>query len=119
MPKKKTHEEYVQQVAEKAPHIQVIGQYDGNRTPIKHYCLKHDIIWSVSPFNFLQHPNGCKKCQNEILKQHYEDIKKSNEQFVKEVKALGSGIIPLNEYKGSDKKDTVLLDDNCKYMLNS
>lgn len=57
MARRKTHEEYVRQVAEKAPHVQVIGQYDGNHTPINHYCLKHDINWDVSPFNFFTASN--------------------------------------------------------------
>ena len=104
MARRKTHEEYVRQVAEKAPHVQVIGQYDGNRTPINHYCLKHDINWDVSPFNFLQHPTGCEKCQEEALQEYYKSIRKTNEQFVEEVKALNTGIIPLDEYKGWNEK---------------
>lgn len=53
MPKKKTQEEYERDVKEKAPHVQVIGKYINSRTPIKHYCLKHNVDWNVSPFNFL------------------------------------------------------------------
>ena len=101
---KKTHEEYVRQVTEKAPHIQVIGQYDGNRTPIEHYCFKHNVTWNVSPFNFLQHPTGCKKCQEEALQKYHKSIRKTNKQFINEVKALNTGIIPLDEYKGWNEK---------------
>ena len=71
MPRRKTQEEYKQQVAEKAPHITVVGKYQGNRVKIKHYCAIHDIYWDVSPFNFLQHPNGCCKCQNDVLEKYY------------------------------------------------
>ena len=104
MPRKKTYEEYERQVAEKAPHIKIIGKYQGNRTKIEHYCVIHDIHWDVSPFNFLQHPNGCYKCQEEVLNKYYEVRRKSDFQFRQEVAALGTGITPMEEYKGSHKR---------------
>ena len=100
MPRRKTHGEYELQVKDKAPHIVVTGRYDGNRKPISHYCLKHEIEWDVSPFNFLQHPTGFRCCQDEALNAHHLKTRKSNEQFVKEVVALGTGIVPLCEYNG-------------------
>ena len=53
MARRKTHEEYVRQITEKMPHVQVIGKYNGNRIPIEHYCTKHNTTWFVSPFNLL------------------------------------------------------------------
>lgn len=104
MPRRKTQEEYEQQVAEKAPHITVTGKYQGNRVKIKHYCEIHDIYWDVSPFNFLQHPNGCHKCQDDVLEQYHNSRRKSDEQFKLEVEALGTGIIPMENYKGHNEK---------------
>lgn len=104
MPRKKTHEEYVQQVHQKAPHIQVRGKYDGNRTPIEHYCLKHNIAWDAVPFSILQHPTGCPECVNEIMNKHYEGKRKTDEQFRQEVNDLGIGIKPMSEYKGTHTK---------------
>jgi hypothetical protein len=104
MPRRKTQEEYEKQVEEKASHVIVTGKYDGNRTPIEHYCLKHNISWDVSPFNFLQHPTGCKCCQEEAMSRHIASIQKTDEQFKKEVNALGTGIIPMSEYKGCHVK---------------
>lgn len=100
MPKKKTTEEYMWQVHKVAPHVIVKGEYDGNRTPIEHYCLKHDIVWNVSPFNFLQHPTGCIECQKELLNMYHGKRRKTDDQFIKEVDALGSGIKPIGEYTG-------------------
>ena len=100
MPKKKTQEEYAQQVNEKASHIIVTGVYNGNRTPIEHYCLKHNIAWNVSPFNFLNHPNGCPECQREILSKYYKSRMKTDEQFNQEVDTLDTGIKPMSEYSG-------------------
>lgn len=104
MPIRKTQEEYEKQVAEKAPHIQVIGKYQGNRVKIEHYCAIHDVHWDVSPFNFLQHPNGCCKCQSEVLEKCYASRRKSNTQFRQEVEALGAGIVPMEEYKGTHER---------------
>lgn len=104
MPRKKTQDEYERQVSEKAPHIKVTGKYQGNRIKIEHYCTVHDIRWDVSPFNFLQHPNGCIECQNEVLQRYYDTRRKTDEQFRKEVAALGTGIAPRGEYRGTHEK---------------
>lgn len=111
MVRRKTHDEYVRQISEIAPHIQVIGKYSTNRIPIEHYCLKHKITWNVSPFNFLQHPNGCKECQNEIMQTYHKQKTKTNEQFINEINMLDTGIIPLEKYKGYNTK--ILF--QCKY----
>ena len=99
--RKKTQEEYVEKVKEKAPHIMVRGKYSGNRAPIEHYCLIHKKSWEVSPFNFLNHPTGCPECQNEVIKAHADKRRKTNEQFMQEVKSLGTGVKPLGKYQGS------------------
>ena len=111
MPKRKTQEEYECDVKENAPHVQVRGRYVNNRTPIEHYCVKHDISWDVSPFNFFQHPNGCKECQREILNKFVDSRRKTDEQFVDEVKALGTGIMPRGKYLGS----RVMMPFECRY----
>lgn len=104
MARRKTHEEYERQVSEKAPHIKVVGEYVNNRIKIRHYCTIHDVHWDVSPFNFLQHPNGCYKCQEEVLSKHYESRRKSDSQFRREVAELGTGITPMEEYKGTHER---------------
>ena len=109
--RKKTQEEYEAQVKERAPHIIVRGKYSKNRTPIEHYCLRHNISWDVSPFNFLQHPTGCEECQQEILNIYYEKRRKTDEQFFQELNSLESGIKALGEYKGS----RILMPFECKY----
>lgn len=101
MPRRKTQEEYDQQVAELAPHVVVIGKYQGVRKKIEHYCTVHDVHWDVSPFNFLQHPNGCYKCQDDVLEKYYTTRRKTDFQFRQEVEALGTNIVPMEEYKGA------------------
>lgn len=104
MPRKKTQDEYERQVAEVASHIKVTGAYQGNRVKIEHYCTVHDVYWDVSPFNFLQHPNGCYECQKEAMEKYRNSIRKSDEQFRLEVEMLGTGITPLDKYMGTHEK---------------
>ena len=104
MPKRKTHDEYVSQVNTVAPHVLVLGKYNGNRTPITHYCSKHNVQWDVSPFNFLQHSNGCKSCQKDALDNYNKNRRKTHEQFLTELYDLNIEATPLNEYNGCHNK---------------
>lgn len=61
---KKTHEEYVAELAEKNPDIEVIGRYVNAKTNIEHHCLIHDVYWDARPDNIL-HGRGCPECANE------------------------------------------------------
>lgn len=99
--KRKTQEEYVAELKRKIPHVRVVEEYKKNRVPIKHYCLKHGIEWSVSPFNLLQHSNGCIECQKEAHAKHIKSVTKTHEQFLNDVEALNTGIKPLGIYKNS------------------
>lgn len=104
MSKRKTHEEYVRELSIKVPHVRVMGAYVNSRTPIAHHCTKHNITWDVSPFNLLQHPNGCELCQQEVLENNALQRRKTNDQFLEEVQGLNSGIVPLGEYSGTHSK---------------
>ena len=110
MPRRKTHEEYVRELKKKVPHIRVNEEYKGNRVPIEHYCTKHDEFWNTAPFNILQHRHGCKKCQEEAFRTFCDSRRKTDEQFRKEVEALGTGIKPRGEYKGTHEH----MDFECK-----
>lgn len=102
--KRKTHEEYVEELKVKLPYIKVIDQYDGNRAAIQHYCMRHNKFWYVSPFNLLQHGIGCPECAAEALKVSQLSRRKSNESFIQEVMELKTGIIPIDKYDGCHTK---------------
>lgn len=58
---KKTHEEYVSEVFNIDPNIEVVGQYSGANTPILHRCKKDGNVWNISPSDVLR-GRGCPKC---------------------------------------------------------
>lgn len=66
----KTHNEYVVELFENNPNLEVVEQYNGNHNPIKHYCKKHKTEFNIRPSDALN-GHGCNKC-------HIEKIKNAN-----------------------------------------
>lgn len=94
MTRKKTHEEYVAELAEKNPTVEVVGKYIDAFTKIEHHCLTHDVYWETTPSRALQGV-GCKMCHSEkISASKY----KTHEQYVEEVEKVNPNIIVLGRY---------------------
>ena len=98
MGKKKTHEEYVRELAIKNPNIQVIGKYAGANTPIEHYCINHNVFWSISPHNILN-GKGCKECKRE--KVTYGQ-RKSHDKYIEELKVKNPLVEVVEQYVNSN-----------------
>lgn len=69
--KNKTTEYFKQELAEKNPNIEVLGEYEGNKTPIYCKCKVCGYKWSPRP-NDLLSGHSCSKCntskgENKIL----------------------------------------------------
>lgn len=94
MSKKKTHEEYVQELVVKNPTVEVIEQYVNTNTPILHHCLVHDMFWKTTPARALRGV-GCEKCKMEKFR---ETRCKTHEQYVKEVADINPDIIVVGKY---------------------
>ena len=62
--KRKTHEEYVDELAIKNPNIEVIGKYITAKEKIKHKCLRHNIVFDIDPDHALR-GRGCKLCEGD------------------------------------------------------
>lgn len=92
--RKRTHEEYVSELAIKNPNVKVVDKYIDANTKILHRCLIHDIDWNITPSRALQ-GSGCEKCHNEKI-----SISKTrpNEQFVDKLKSITQNIVPLEKY---------------------
>lgn len=92
--KKKTHEEYVAELAINNPDIEVIEQYINAGTPIAHYCKKHNVYWKATPNNVLR-GRGCKECKNE---KYRNSFLKSHEEYVKQVGEVNPDIEVFEQY---------------------
>ena len=87
--KKKTHKEYVEEIARINPNIEVIGIYSGAHEKIKHKCLIDGYEWDVTPHNILK-GRGCPMCTGHI--------QRTQEEYVKEVFLINPNIEVLGVY---------------------
>lgn len=92
--KKKTHEEYVVELAINNPDIEVIEQYIDANTPIMHHCKKHDVYWKAKPSN-VRRGRGCKECKKE---KYRNSVAKSHEEYVRQVGEVNPDIEVLEQY---------------------
>lgn len=94
MAKKKTHEEYVEELKEKNPTVEVIEQYASAKIPILHHCLTCDYYWKVSPTNMLS-GKGCPQCANKSRSEHHTF---THQQYVEKLRTVHPHIIPMEQY---------------------
>lgn len=95
MSKKKTHEEYVTQVAEINPNIEVIGTYSGDNVPILHRCKIDGLEWNPYPTNILR-GSKCPQCAKIIA---LKKRTRSQDQYIKEVMGINPNIEVIGVYK--------------------
>ncbi len=89
---KKTHDEYVKELAIVRPHISVVGTYINCSTPILHRCVLDGCEWMESP-NQILHGARCPQCNHPLQKTH--------EQYVSELTQINPNVEVLEEYAGS------------------
>lgn len=63
--RKKTHEEFIQQLKEKNPNIKPLEEYKTSDAPINCECLICHTIWKARPNNIFTKGYGCPKCGQE------------------------------------------------------
>lgn len=96
--KTKNHEQYVNEVKKINPHIKVIGTYSDAKTPIEHFCEKHNIFWYPLPTNVLK-GNGCVECGKEKIR---SKNRRTHIEYIEELKTVNPNIICLEKYMGAN-----------------
>ncbi len=94
MGKKKTHEEYVKEVAQINPNIEVIGMYIDSKTKVEHKCKIDGYKWFAFPGNILR-DHGCSECMKRAL---HDKFAKTHDGYVQEVANINTDIDVLGEY---------------------
>lgn len=92
--KRKTHEEYVAELAVKNQNVEVVGRYDGLHKKIMHRCLIHNVCWEIQPANALM-GKGCCKCHKERIG---SANRKTGDQYTREIDKINPNIILIGDY---------------------
>ena len=100
MSRKKTHEEYVAEVAEINPNIEVIGHYNGNKIKILHRCKIDEHEWLVYPSSILR-GIGCPVCGAILTANH---TRKSHSQYCEELYSINQNIQVIGQYVNARTK---------------
>lgn len=92
MARQKTHKQFVAEIANINQNIEVLGDYNGARNRLSVRCKLDGHVWESTPTNLLK-GYGCPKCVGLV--------KKTNEQFVRELAHINPNIEVLTEYKSA------------------
>jgi len=104
MCRKKTQEEFVEEIKQRLPHIIITGEYKTARKPIEAFCTKHNYTFSAIPGSLLKSHCGCKYCGIEYV----SSCKfKGNERFLSELSEKAPNVEPLEEYVSATTKISV------------
>ena len=94
MGKKKTREEFEQELNIASPNTKLIGEYVNINTKTKFKCLIHDYEFNAYPQNVLR-GHGCKKCGSEKLSKQRT---KTHNQFVIDLGVVNPDIQVIGKY---------------------
>ena len=111
---RKTTEEFINELKEINSDIEVLGEYVNNKTKIKVKCRVDGYIWEMTPKHLL-HKHGCPKCYND---KRGDDLRKTHEQFVNELKAVNNNVEILGEYIDNKTKIKVKC-KKCNHTWNA
>lgn len=107
MSRKKTQQEYINQVAKINPDIIVLGVYNGNKKKIQHQCKICGHIWETQPLHIIQ-GHGCPECakkQRPISKtMSHNDFAKRANILYPDIEIIGAYINTHHSIKVRCKK---------------
>lgn len=108
--RRKTHEEFIEEMNNISPNIQIIGKYQHNKIHVECKCKVCNYEWSAIPNNLLR-GSGCPNCKAEKTSKLFS---KTHEQFIEEMKVINPNIEVLGKYTKSNEKITC----KCKLCNN-
>ena len=92
--KRKTHEEFVEEMSKINSNIKIIGLYQNTMTNIECECLVCGNTWSVRPNNLLNR-RGCPKCKSNKIG---NTRRKTQAEFISEIEKKNPYVKILGEY---------------------
>lgn len=89
---KRTQEQFVGELAERNPNVEVLGEYKSSDKKVRVRCRKCSYEWEARAIDLLN-GSGCRKCAG--------TLKKTTEQFIDELSTKNPRIEVLGEYVSS------------------
>lgn len=96
----KPHDLFVKELKDISPFITVLDSYSGSFNPIRCICTIHNTEFMSMPTHLLNGQCGCPICRGERISQQ---LIKSNEQFLNELKDVNPNVKVMGQYKGANK----------------
>lgn len=93
----RTENEYVEDLSQINPQIELIGEYVNMKTKALHRCKTHDYCWNVLP-DSIMNGSGCPLCCKEKIS---SALSKTHDQFVEELKLANPDTICVGAYTNS------------------
>ena len=91
---KKTHEQFIKELKEINPNIEILSKYTSNSEKVLCRCTLDFNEWKTTPHVLLQ-GHGCPICADK------HQNRRNNEDFIKELKERHPNIIPLEKFKNA------------------
>lgn len=98
--RKKTHEEYVNEVLIKNPSVDVVGTYINSNTKITHRCKICEHEWEAFPLNVLK-GCGCPNCANDKRSKAHA---LTADEYISRLASVNSHIEFIGDYKSQSSK---------------
>lgn len=100
MSTRKTSNEYIEDLKKVNPNIEVLGEYVNGHVAILHRCkiCGHEFMKAPSSALNKKAPQGCPKCSKAHSKKL---LRKTHEQYLKDILEVNKSLIPLEEYQSA------------------
>ena len=116
MPKKLTHEEFIEKLKLENPTIEVLTKYNGNKNYITVKCKIDGTIWNTKP-NWLKAGRGCQTCYNN---RRGLSRLKNTDVFIEQAKQIHNDKYDYSKtiYQGRFKPITIICPKHGEFKLS-
>ncbi|MDY5683227.1 MAG: hypothetical protein SPG48_06690 [Treponema sp.] len=97
--RRKTTDDFIAELSKINTKVEVLGEYKGNKSPIKCRCKICNYEWRATP-NALLRGTSCKKCE---YKKNGQNRIKSHQDFLKELSEINKDIEVIGIYKSAQE----------------
>lgn len=127
MGRKKTHDQYVEEVMKINKDIEVVGQYQGVHVKITHRCKIDGYEWDPEP-NSILHGHGCPQCKWKLQRRSHEEYVGKLSEIMPHIQVVGTYInemtkilhkCSIHNYEWSVRPHQLLTGSNCPICIHN